>query len=175
MRTIVVGVDGSAPSVKALRWALHEARAHQARIKAIYAYDHAPSWSVYAYAESGVAVPPPEELEETGEEAQRRAESLLQGALDDARDLAEGVDVEAHAMAERRPAAALLEAANEADLVVVGSRGRGGFVGLLLGSVSQQVIQHAPCPVVVVRCEDDEDPQDSDPGRDDATGGEPAG
>jgi nucleotide-binding universal stress UspA family protein len=50
-----------------------------------------------------------------------------------------------------RPAAALVEAAGEASLVVVGSRGRGGFTGLLLGSVSQQVLNHAPCPVVVVR------------------------
>jgi nucleotide-binding universal stress UspA family protein len=50
-----------------------------------------------------------------------------------------------------RPAAALVEAAGEASLVVVGSRGHGGFTGLLLGSVSQQVLNHAPCPVVVVR------------------------
>jgi nucleotide-binding universal stress UspA family protein len=54
------------------------------------------------------------------------------------------------AVVEGSAAAAVLEAADKADLVVVGSRGLGGFRGLLLGSVSQQVAQHAPCPVVVV-------------------------
>ena len=164
MGTIVVGVDGSAPSVKALRWALGEARAHGARLQALYAFDHSPSWSVYAYAESGVAVPPPEEFEETAEQAQRRAEGLLHSVLDEVEDAAFGVDVEARAVMERRPAAALLEAAQEADLVVVGSRGRGGFVGLLLGSVSQQIIQHAPCPVVVVRCEEAEEAEEAEHG-----------
>jgi Universal stress protein family len=60
------------------------------------------------------------------------------------------VMVEQYVTSER-PAAALLDAAREAALLVVGCRGHGGFAGLLLGSVSQQVIHHAPCPVVVVR------------------------
>lgn len=150
MSTIVAGVDGSAPSVEALRWALKEARAHNARLVAVYAFDYTPSWSVYAYAESGVAVPPPEQIEETEEEARARAQSLLDGVLTDVCGDASDVDLEARAVPNRRPAAALLEEAAGADLLVVGSRGRGGFVGLLLGSVSQQVTQHAPCPVVVV-------------------------
>jgi nucleotide-binding universal stress UspA family protein len=150
MNTIVVGVDGSPSSTDALRWAVPEARAHQARLLAVYAYDYAPSWSVYAYAESGVAVPPPEQIEETTDQAHQRAQQLLDNVL--AEVCGEDVDVriEPRAVANRRPAAALLEEAAGADLLVVGSRGRGGFVGLMLGSVSQQVIQHAPCPVVIV-------------------------
>src|SRR5207244_12901392 len=62
---------------------------------------------------------------------------------------AEGVDVE-RSVIEDSPARALREAAQDADLVVVGTRGLGGVSGLLLGSVSQQVVHHAPCPVVVV-------------------------
>jgi nucleotide-binding universal stress UspA family protein len=150
MGTIVAGVDGSAPSVEALRWAVWEARAHDATLVAVYAYDYTPSWSVYAYAESGVAVPPPEQIEETEEQAGDRARALLDGVLADVCGDAHDVSLEACAVPNRRPAAALLEEARNADLLVVGSRGRGGFVGLLLGSVSQQVIQHAPCPVVVV-------------------------
>jgi nucleotide-binding universal stress UspA family protein len=150
MSTIVTGVDGSAPSVEALRWAVQEARSHGATLMAVYAYDYTPSWSVYAYAESGVAVPPPEQIEETEEQAEQRAQALLEGVLAEVCGDARDVDIAARAVPHRRPAAALLEAAAGADLLVVGSRGRGGFVGLLLGSVSQQVIQHAPCPVVVV-------------------------
>lgn len=150
METIVAGVDGSAPSVQALRWALAEGRAHGARVVALYAYEYTPSWSVYAYAESGVAVPPPEQFEETEAQAKTRAQQLLHGVLADVCADYGDVPVEARAVAHRRPAAALLEAAGDADLLVVGSRGRGGFMGLLLGSVSQQVIQHAAKPVVVV-------------------------
>jgi nucleotide-binding universal stress UspA family protein len=54
-------------------------------------------------------------------------------------------------------AAALIEAAKDAELLVVGSRGHGGFTGLLLGSVSQQVANHAPCPVVIIRASENEE------------------
>lgn len=76
--------------------------------------------------------------------AEEVLETYLQQALGDDRD-----DVVAKAVMDL-PAKALLAEAAEADLVVVGSRGRGGFKGLMLGSVSDQVVTHSPCPVVVI-------------------------
>jgi nucleotide-binding universal stress UspA family protein len=77
------------------------------------------------------------------------ARNLLDACVDEARSADPDVDVQGE-LVEGRPAGALLEAARSADLLVVGSRGRGGFAGLLLGSISAQCVHHAPCPVVVV-------------------------
>lgn len=153
MDEIVVGVDGSEHCREALRWALREARAHAARVVALYAYDYTPAWSVYAYGEGMVAPPAPsdEEIEEASRDAERHAHALLERMLSDMGEAAAGLDVERLAIADRRPAHALVERAGRADLLVVGSRGRGGFMGLVLGSVSNQCAQHAPCPVVIVR------------------------
>ena len=74
---------------------------------------------------------------------------MLDEALDQARALEPEVDVVGE-LVEMRAAPALLSAAADAELLVVGSRGRGGFKGLLLGSVSAQSVHHAPCPVVIV-------------------------
>lgn len=158
MDEIVVGIDGSEQSRQALRWALREGRAHGARVVAMYAYDYTPAWSVYAYGEGMVAPPAPseEEIEHAAQDAERHAESLLERMLAEVGDEAVGVDVERLAVADRRPAHALVDRAERADLLVVGSRGRGGFMGLVLGSVSNQCAQHAPCPVVIVRTPGDE-------------------
>jgi len=75
---------------------------------------------------------------------------VLERALEDAGDAAAGLDVES-VVREGAPAGVLLDEAQDAELLVVGSRGLGGFRGLLLGSVSQQCTHHAPCPVVIVR------------------------
>jgi nucleotide-binding universal stress UspA family protein len=80
------------------------------------------------------------------------ARELLEAAVAEAMAAEPGLDVIGE-LAEMRPAAALLGAARDADLLVVGSRGHGGFAGLLLGSVSSQCVHHAPCPVVVVPAE----------------------
>lgn len=137
---IVVGVDGSDASRAALRWAYAEATLRRCPLEVLTIWHYPVTSSLPAFG----AVPPPEDL--TGE-----AEATLRAILQD-----EGVtttkDVPVTAtIAEGTAAAALLEAAQLADLLVVGSRGRGGFTGLLLGSVSHQCTVHAPCPVVVVR------------------------
>jgi nucleotide-binding universal stress UspA family protein len=84
-------------------------------------------------------------------QARQRAAGRLDQVLRDAGDAIEGVRVERLAVGDEHPSAALIRLAAHADLLVVGSRGFGGFRGLLLGSVSQQCVQHATCPVLVVR------------------------
>lgn len=146
MQTIVVGVDGSAGADEALRWAAVEAQAHGARLRAVLAWEFPP----HLVAGSGWLVPDEEMLREQGEAMERR----LDEALARAAAVLEGVEVERRAV-HAPAAAALLEAAADADLLVVGTRGHGGFVGLLLGSVGQQCAHHAPCPVAIVPLPDD--------------------
>jgi nucleotide-binding universal stress UspA family protein len=141
---IVVGVDGSEQARPALAWALEEARLRSWAVTAVHAYTIPP---VLLSPGPGPLAPPvapdAELLERSGEAAER----VLERELDDADT--QGVDVERRVVSG--PAAeALLQAGRDADLLVVGTRGLGGFKGLLLGSVSHQVTNHAPCPVVVV-------------------------
>ena len=139
MHSIVVGVDGSDESRAALRWALDEGRLRGARVRAIYAWPFPPMATSWGY------VGPAEiDLDALQREADERLDSVIAEAK------SEGVDVE-QAAVQGSAAQVLVEAAADADLLVVGSRGHGGFAGLLLGSVSQQCAHHAPCPVVIVR------------------------
>jgi nucleotide-binding universal stress UspA family protein len=133
---IVVGIDGSEQAQKALTWAAGEARVHHAELTVVHAWSFALAAGIPTPA-SSVAV----------DVIEKSAQACLDTALQ-AVDLS-GLDVTPRLVCGA-PAAALIEAAKGADLVVVGSRGHGGFVGLLLGSVSQQVTHHAPCPVVIV-------------------------
>jgi nucleotide-binding universal stress UspA family protein len=139
MARIVVGVDGSEESKEALRWALEEARLRRATVRAVNAF--------HTYAITPGYGP----REDFAPEALRRqAEEFLSSMVSDVAGKSRQVKIE-EVLAEGRPANVLLEAAEDADLLVVGSRGHGGFVGLLLGSVSQQCATHAPCPVLIVR------------------------
>lgn len=141
MNTIVVGVDGSKYSVAALRWALDEARVRGARIRAVHSWG-TPFVSTYHEAAH---------LIDTDFAALRTAAAaVLESAVAAALAGREDVEIE-QVVVEGPPAAALIEAARDAALLVVGSRGIGGFTGLLLGSVSHQCALHAPCPVVIVR------------------------
>jgi nucleotide-binding universal stress UspA family protein len=137
---IVVGVDGSEASKDALRWALEEARLRQSSLRAVYAWLY-PQIGGRGYIPSELL--DPELLRKT---AQERLDALVGEVA------GESPGVELERVVDEGPAArVLVEAAEEAELLVVGSRGHGGFAGLLLGSVSQQCAHHAPCPVVIVR------------------------
>jgi nucleotide-binding universal stress UspA family protein len=133
---IVVGVDGSEVSARALRWALDEARVWGATVEAVHAWD-----LPYSLAFAGAVVD-----FAAFEEAARGLLDRTVGAAD-----AEARDVPVQRVLVAGSATdVLLGASKDADLVVVGSRGVGGFRGLLLGSVSYQLAHHAACPVVVV-------------------------
>lgn len=140
---VIVGVDGSETARKAVRWAAREAKLRGMKLELVSA------WQIptYSYV-SGYGFPAISE--EMMKSLTARAEDHLAEALDEARAEAREVQIETIAV-EGQPAKVLVEVAKGADLLVVGSRGLGGFRELLLGSVSQQCAQHATCPVVIVR------------------------
>lgn len=142
---VIVGVDGSEQSRKALRWAIDEASLRGERVVAMTVYGLPP-----AYYPHGVPGSADTELVERIRDVARVA---LDKIVAEARADADGVRVaiDAEAIEHPQPAWALIDRAGEDDMLVVGSRGLGGFRGLLLGSVSQQCVQHARCPVVVIR------------------------
>lgn len=137
---IVVGFDGSPSSKAALRWALKLAKATGAEIEAVHAWQHPISFG------TPVALLP-------GEDIAAEAGTALATAIGDATSGDSDVTVRRRVVLGD-PASVLLGQAENADLLVVGNRGYGGFARSLLGSVSQHCIHHATCPVVVVRDED---------------------
>jgi nucleotide-binding universal stress UspA family protein len=157
---VVVGYDGSAPSRRALAWAADEAASRTAALEVVL------GWQVddlhEAVAQAGGAeadAPAPQDSLE------RRAQAVVDEAVAEVR---ERVPAATGTAVRRSGSAALLGAAHRldaaADLLVVGSRGRGGFAGLVLGSTSDQVSRHAACAVVVLRSQDDPVEQAADDG-----------
>jgi nucleotide-binding universal stress UspA family protein len=134
---IVVGVDGSDASKNALEFAIEEARLRQATLKVTYAYP------VIDRPVSG----------STGkdyyEQVEVDAKAFIQSLMNSA-PATDGVDAQWLGV-PGNPAEVLIEASREATILVVGSRGVGGFMGLLMGSVSNQCVHHSHCPVLVVR------------------------
>jgi nucleotide-binding universal stress UspA family protein len=143
MSTIVVGVDHSAGARAALRFALDEARLRHATLRVVHAwkfgYLDAPGIEAAAGPMVGAGL----------EDLRRGAEDTLDATLREAIPDTGEVELERRVV-EGAAAAALVEESRGADLLVVGSRGLGGFRGLLLGSVGQQCAHHAACPVVIV-------------------------
>jgi nucleotide-binding universal stress UspA family protein len=146
MTRILAGVDASTASIDALKRAAEEARWRDATLEVVYVFEPAQQITAFpVLPERGSDRAP--DLEE-----QRATASKNLGEWLDEIDIDfSGIEVEHSVLAERKIAQALIERSKDADLVVVGSRGRGGFSGLRLGSVSEQVTRHARCPVLVVR------------------------
>jgi nucleotide-binding universal stress UspA family protein len=138
-REIIVGVDGSAESDAALRWAAHEGQRHGANVIVLHAYEP---------GELGIRTP----LEDTyHKDLHTIAQAIVDSAVTEVRSLAPAVRVWGETTSSGAAAALISAAEKPGAMIVVGSRGRGGFAGLLLGSVSQHVATHATGPVVVVR------------------------
>ena len=138
MGVVVVGVDGSDASMDALRFAANEARQRAVPLRVVCGWNP----PVTGKWPAGIMVDP--------EPFERAAHHAIDAMITAVESELEGIKVEP-IVAAGGGATALLEHCTDATILVVGSRGRGGFKGLLLGSVSQQVVLHAPCPVIVVR------------------------
>ena len=137
---IVVGVDGSEPSLKALRWAAGQSALTGDSLHAVISWDYPASW-----ATAIPGVPP-------GFDPEQTAKKILDESLDKALTPEQAARVTRTVVAGN-PTQTLVDQAEGAELLVVGDRGHSGFRAAVLGSVSTQVAQHAPCPVVVVRGE----------------------
>lgn len=133
---VVVGVDGSEHSGRALRWAIDEAKVHGWPLLLVHGIElGVAAASPYG---SGVVL---EQLQEAGQQV-----------LDEALRVVNDAGLQAETRMEVGSSAhALIEASRGAAMLVVGSRGHGGFAGLLLGSVSSACVHHAHCPVVILR------------------------
>jgi nucleotide-binding universal stress UspA family protein len=146
MGTIVVGVDGSPSSLEALRWAVDEARIRGDRLRLVHAWNAVPMTPLSSAPFVVIG-----DLPELERSVAANAEHVLAAALGEV-DVS---DLEVEQRVVRGDAAgAILDAAQDADLLVVGSRGHGGFAGLLLGSVGHALVHHATCPVAIIRSRD---------------------
>jgi nucleotide-binding universal stress UspA family protein len=134
---IVVGVDGSESSIEACRWAIKEARLRGSRLKIVTAWN----WpSGYGYP---MPMPP-------GLDLALEAKRVQQDVLGDLGDFALGVEIEEQVV-QGHPYEVLVRVSRDAAMLVVGHRGFGEFLAFFVGSVTERVVAHAHCPVVVVR------------------------
>jgi len=141
MPGIVVGIDGSHHSTRALEWALKEAALQHAALTVLTVHSVAASPWTGNPVHMGADAEEQEKMLQAAEELTRKVTDQMGESRPDS------VTVRA---ISGFPAKELIEASGDADLVVVGSRGAGGFAKLMVGSVGSQVVEHAHCPVVVV-------------------------
>lgn len=138
VRKIVVGIDGSQSSINALAWALREAKRHDAAVHVVHV------WNIPQVIDPmGVAIFAP--VDDLGAAAQDLLNHVMETVASLVGDTAVTASVERGSASQQ-----LLNAASTADMVVVGRRGHGGFLGLLIGSVAEQIAHHAKCPAVIV-------------------------
>jgi len=137
-RKIVVGVDGSDSSKAALAWAIRQAQLTGAPLEAVMTWD-------YPISYGWMIVPENVDLQA---DATAELEKVVKEATEDIVD--PSVEITSRVV-QGHPALVLMNEAADASLVVVGSRGHGEFAGMLLGSVSEHLSTHAPCPVLIVR------------------------
>jgi nucleotide-binding universal stress UspA family protein len=136
-RRIVVGIDGSAASEEALHWAARQADFTHSDLEIVTTWDWPPSY--------GWAVPFP-----AGFDPESGVQAMVEKAASDGRNRHPSIGITIRAL-QGHPAPILVEASKGADLLVVGSRGHGEFVGMLIGSVSEYCATNAHCPVLVHR------------------------
>ena len=130
---IVVGIDGSAPSVDGFRWAIRQAQSTGSAVEAVMAWQY-----------PGALIPGG--TEDFAAESRRALDGAIEGAFSGPPPVQVTRVVE-----DGEPALTLVERSSDAALLVIGSRGHGAFIGMLIGSVSQYCVTHAHCPVVVLR------------------------
>jgi len=149
--TIVVAVDGTEPSRAAVRWAAREARDSDRPLRVLHVLDW--DWTPARSDYSGQRFDGPARYGLAGERfdaARRTADGITARAAAEAREIAPGARIDTDVIIGN-PAAQLVISSEQADLMVLGNRGHGGFASLTLGSVSQRVATHAHCPVAVIR------------------------
>lgn len=133
--TIVVGVDGSPSANAATEWAAQEAELRHAKLDLVHAWNY-PNLGYGGY----VAVL---------EDFEKDAGAVLEQVAEEVRKAHPDLELQS-TLVQGPTAQSIIEKAKQADMVVVGSRGKGGFTGLLLGSVGQQLVHHCPAPVVII-------------------------
>jgi len=139
MRNIIVGVDGSESARKALSWAIEEAKVRKCEVIAINAW----TYPIVPPSIDGAIVTIPDI------DVEQEANNLLEREIKEVTGGSDDVKIQRR-FVQKSAATALIQASDDADMLVIGSRGLGGFRGLLLGSVGHQCVQHSKCPVVVI-------------------------